>query len=365
MVHIRSLRHGGLAVALGLLLSFAIVAPAHAATPAGHVYVQTNSATGNAIAIFDRGTDGTLTFDENVATGGLGIAPTGLGSQGSVAITQDERYLLAVNGGSDDVSLFAVTAGGLRLLDVEAVGDRPVSVAVYERTAYVLNQGGDSIEGLRITGGGLVAIPHSTAPLSGTGVAGAQVAFSPDGRILAVTEKNTQTIDTYVVKANGRPTGPNVQQSSGATPFGFQFGPDGRLYVSEAPASAASSYDVAADGTIHVISATVPNHQGAACWLVVTTDGRFAYTANAATANVSQYTISASGELSLEGTGANGSTAPGPVDLDLTDGDGYLYDLSSGAGAITGFSVSATDGSLTGVGGVTGLPAGSAGLIAT
>src|SRR4051812_42814955 len=331
MVHIRSLRRAGVAVVLGLLVSLAIVAPAHAATPAGHVYVQTNSATGNAIAIFDRAGNGTLTFDEDVATGGLGIAPTGLGSQGSVAITQDERYLLAVNGGSDDVSLFAVTARGLRLLDVAAVGDRPVSVAVHDRIAYVLNQGGDSIQGLRITGGGLTGVPHSTEPLSGTGVAGAQVAFSPDGRILAVTEKNTQTIDTYVVKPNGRATGLNIQPSSGATPFGFQFGPDGRLYVSEAPASSASSYDVAADGTIHVISASVPNHQGAACWLVVTTDGRFAYTANAATANVSQYTISTSVSLSLVGTGANGSTAPGPVDLDLTDGDGYLYDLSSGA----------------------------------
>jgi hypothetical protein len=62
--------------------------------------------------------------------------------------------------------------------------------------------------------------------------------------------EGTQTIDTYVIGQNGRASGPNVQASSGATPFGFQFGPDGRLYVSDAPASAASSYDVAADGTL-------------------------------------------------------------------------------------------------------------------
>jgi hypothetical protein len=35
-----------------------------------------------------------------------------------------------------------------------------------------------------------------------------------------------------------------------ASPFGFEPGPDGRLYVSEAPTSSASSYDVAFDGAI-------------------------------------------------------------------------------------------------------------------
>ena len=46
------------------------------------------------------------------------------------------------------------------------------------------------------------------------------------------------------------------------------------------------------------------------------------------------------GALSLE-AGVAGTTAPGAVDLDLTDGDGFLYVLSSGSGALTGFSVDA------------------------
>lgn len=48
-----------------------------------------------------------------------------------------------------------------------------------------------------------------------------------------MTEKATQTIDTYVV-GYGYAIGPKVQASNGATPFGFRFGHDGRLYVSEA-----------------------------------------------------------------------------------------------------------------------------------
>jgi 6-phosphogluconolactonase (cycloisomerase 2 family) len=354
---------------IGVSLTLAVVPLANAgralaAAPAGHVYVQTNAAAGNAVVAYARDAAGALTYDETVASGGLGLG-TGLGSQASVAITADGEHLLAVNAGSDDVSLFDVTDAGLELADVQAVGDRPVSVDVHGAIVYVLNQGADTIQGVRITEEGTLAtIPHSTRPLSGPGVAGAQVAFSPNGRLLAVTEKATQTIDTYVVRPNGRAIGPKAQASSGSTPFGFEFGPDGRLYVSEAPGSTASSYGVAADGTLDVISASVPNGQGAACWLIVTSDGRFAYTANAATNNVSQYSIAAGGSLSLVGSGVAGATDPGPVDLDVTDGDGFLYVLNSRTGSISGFSVNATDGSLTGIVGASGFAAGWAGMIA-
>ena len=350
-------------------LSLAIVplanaGPALAVAPAGHVYVQTNAAAGNAVVSFARAANGSLSYEETVATGGLGTS-AGLGSQASVAITADGDHLLAVNAGSDDVSIFDITSGGLELADVQPVGDRPVSVDVRGRLVYVVNQGADSIQGLRITDEGTLAkLPRSTRALSGSNVDAAQVAFSPNGRILAVTEKATQTIDTFVLRPNGRPSVANAQHSEGATPFGFEFGPDGRLYVSEAPTSSASSYDVAADGTIDPITSVLSNGQGAACWLVVSADGDHAYTANAATANVSRYGIASNGALSLE-AGVAGTTAPGAVDLDLTDGDGFLYELSSSSGAITGFSVNASDGSLTGIGGVSGLAAGYAGLIAT
>jgi 6-phosphogluconolactonase len=359
----RIARLGGLAVLFVLTTLVAGIAPASASTtPAGHVYVQTNATAGNEVVSFARDADGSLTLAQTVATGGLGLG-AGLGSQASIAITADGGHLLAVNAGSDDVSLFDVDADGLHLADVERVGDRPVSVAVSGNLVYVLNQGADTIQGLRITAAGALArISFSTRPLSGSGVAAAQVAFGPNGRTLAVTEKATQTIDTYVVRS-GHAIGPKVQASNGATPFGFQFGPDGRLYVSEAPASAASSYGVSAGGILKVITPSLSNGQGAACWLVVTSDGRFAYTANATTANVSQYAIGSTGALSLVGGNA-GSTPPGPVDLDLTDGDGFLYALSSGSGAITGFSVNAATGALSTIGGPTGLAAGWAGLVA-
>jgi 6-phosphogluconolactonase len=355
-------RAAGLALIL-TVVPIAAANPAAATEPAGHVYVQTNAATGNEVVAFERASDGALTHDETVATGGLGTS-VGLGSQASIAITADERFLLVVNAGSDDVSLLQIDDEGLEFADVQHVGDRPVSVAVHGRLVYVLNQGADTIQALRIAKDTLVNVPKSTLPLSTTGADGAQVAFSPNGRILAVTEKATQTIDTYVVRSNGRAIGPEAQTSSGPTPFGFQFGPDGRLYVSEAPGSAASSYDVGSDGTIAVISASVPNNQAAACWLVVTSDARFAYTANAGSANVNQYAIGSDGNLALVGTGASRATDPGPVDLDLTDGDGYLYVLNSRSGSISAFAVDPGDGSLAPVSGASGFATGWAGLIA-
>jgi len=353
--------------ALGLIVAAVPIAaaqPAAAAEPVGHVFVQTNAAAGNAVVAFDRNDDGSLTPEGTFATGGLGTS-AGLGDQAALAITGDEQHLLAVNAGSDDVSLFDVTDEGLELADVQAVGDQPVSVAVHGNLVYVLNQGADTIQAVRITDEDtLVGIPRSTRSLSGTGTGAAQIAFSPDGELLAVTEKATQTIDTYVVRPSGRAVGPNVQDSSGATPFGFQFAPDGRLYVSEAPASAVSSYDVDGEGTIDVISASVTNNQAAACWLVVTGDGRFAYTANAGSANVSQYAIASNGAVSLVGTGANGTTGTGPVDLDVSDGDRYLYVLARGARSISAFSIVESDGSLTSIAGPSGLAAGLVGLVA-
>ena len=79
-------RSAGLALILTLLPVAALAPPAAAAAPAGHVYVQTNSAPGNTVVAFDRDANGHLTYDETVATGGLGNAPTGLGSQGSVVL---------------------------------------------------------------------------------------------------------------------------------------------------------------------------------------------------------------------------------------------------------------------------------------
>jgi 6-phosphogluconolactonase len=58
-------------------------------------------------------------------------------------LSDDGRWLFAVNASSHDLSVFAVAADGLTLVDhVEAGGVRPTSVAVHGELLYVLSTGG-------------------------------------------------------------------------------------------------------------------------------------------------------------------------------------------------------------------------------
>src|SRR5207245_8172355 len=135
-----------------------------AADAPGAVYALTNQAGGNAVAIFSRTADGHLSWSGSIATGGTG-AGSGLGSQGALALSDDGRWLFAVNAGSNDVSAFEVTGSGLSLTSrVGSGGQRPISLTVHGGVLYVLNAGGDgNISGFNIgSAGELAAIPGST-----------------------------------------------------------------------------------------------------------------------------------------------------------------------------------------------------------
>ena len=115
------------------------------------MYTLTNEAAGNAVAIFNRAADGTLTAAGTVSTGGLGNGG-GLGSQGALTLSQDNQWLFAVNAGSNDISVFAVSAHGLTLADkVASGGEQPISVTSYKNLVYVVNAGGSgNISGFKL-----------------------------------------------------------------------------------------------------------------------------------------------------------------------------------------------------------------------
>src|SRR5438552_2759298 len=186
-------------------------------------------------------------------------------------------------------------------------GTLPISLTVHGNVLYVLNAGGTgNISGLAVgTSGALTAIAGATLPLSGSNVGPAQVSFSPDGRRLVVTEKNTNQLDVYAVDANGVASGPTTTASAGGTPFGFSFGHRNELFVSEA-AGSASSYELDATGGVSLVSGAVLTHQGAPCWAVVTNDGRIGFTGNGA-GSVSAFAIAPDGAIGL--VDANGGTA--------------------------------------------------------
>jgi 6-phosphogluconolactonase len=193
------------------------------------VYTQTNDPGGNQIIAYRRAADGTLTPLGAYDTGGLGTGKPHLASQGSVVLSGDGRWLFAVNAGSDDLSVLAVAADGLALVDrVDAGGVRPTSVAGHHDLLYVLSTGSASdpagLHGFKISDDGRIApLEGSRRQLSQPDADPAQIGFSPDGGTLVVTERATDSISSYVVGQDGRAEGPTVVASSGATPYGFDF----------------------------------------------------------------------------------------------------------------------------------------------
>jgi 6-phosphogluconolactonase len=330
----------------------------------GAVYTLMNSTSGNAVAVFSRADDGTLTAAGTVPTGGTGTG-AGLGSQGAVVLSEDGQRLYAVNAGSGDISVFRVDRGLTLTSRFASGGTTPISLTVREHVLYVLNAGGmGNITGFALDERGAARpLAGSTRGLSGPAstVGPAQVAFNQDGHFLVVTEKNSNLIDVYPVGPHGTAGAPTSYPSAGVTPFGFSFGSDHELLISEANGTA-SSYRLD-HGPLVTVSAAVATYHAAPCWLAVAHDGHFAYTANAHDGTISGFVVRGHGTLTL--LDPDGVTAtPGAGNLDLAfDHEGkYLYQLRS-SGPITGYRLE-HDGHLTPVGVVGNMPGAVAGLAA-
>ena len=214
---------------------------------------------------------------------------------------------------------------------------------------YVLNAGTpNNVSGFFLDfSGRLHSIPGATRPLSADQVTPAQVELTRDARALIVTEKDTNSIDTFRVSAFGRLDAPIVQASAGTTPFGFEFTHRGdHLIVSEAGSGSMSSYAVSRRSGVSLISGPVSNTQAAPCWVVVTNDDRFTYVANAGSESISSYRIDRSGAIELLDARA-GEVGEGsaPIDMALDATGRHLFDLDRGNASIVSFTV-LRDGSL-------------------
>lgn len=338
----------------------------------GAVYTMSNGSDRNAILIFDRLPDGRLVRAGTVGTGGTGTG-AGLGNQGGLVLSGNEKWLLAVNAGSNSISVLEVRRRGLRLVEAQPSGGvRPVSVTEHRGLVYVLNAGSDSIAGFTLgRDGRLRPLVGSERPLSGAATDPAQIGFTPDGDVLVVTEKASNKIVTFRIGRHRLPGEGRPQDSNGPTPFGFAFGKRDQLFVSEAfggaeNASATSSYDIDPHGMLTTISASVGTNQTAACWVVVTPNGRFAYVTNTGSGSISGYAIDFDGTLQLlDDDGRTASTGDGsaPIDMALTDNGRFLYSLNSGTNTIGAFRVH-SNGSLTPLPFTGGLPSGANGLAA-
>jgi 6-phosphogluconolactonase len=366
-----------LSVAVLIALSTLLALPpaASAAPPAEPnvlLFSQTNDPGGNQVVGL-RLHHGRLGKVGSWATGGRGrpqVAGT-TDSQGAVALTSHGRVVLAVNAGSNTVTALEMRLGGLRRLGTAPTGSNPVSVTAAAGLVYVLNRDDRTIAGLRFTGSRLVPLPRSTRRLSAGSSDPAQVSFDPTGTRLAVTNRAGNRIDVFAVNRAGYAFGPVSTLGNGQVPFGFAFTPGGQLIVSNAgdqTGSTVSAYRIAGSGRLQAIQPAVRTGQFAACWVVVTRHGRYAYVANANSQSITGFAVAENGGLRL--LDADGVTARTPgfsLDLATSPASRYVFNVT-GDPVARRFNVVAfrrhADGSLTRISTVA-YAAALSGLVAT
>ena len=372
------------------LLALAMAVPAVASAHSGqrpfrgpeHVYLDGNTAGANTIAGFTQNANGSLTAlpGSPFQAGGTGLA--GVGSQDAVKFADNGRYLLAVDAGSNQISVLSVGSHG-SLTPVPGSpfpsgGVEPNSIAVHGDLVYVSNVGSPNYTGFHLTPQGqLSPIPHSTVTLPAADNTG-DIVLNNDGTkligaVIGGTVPGSSFINSYRVNWNGTLTAaagsPYPAQGLGA--FGSEFSPinPDQLFVSNAHNGAGlgtvSAFDDSWDGTLSAIGASpFADLQTAPCWLVVSHDGQRLYALNTGTGSVSSYSIAASGRLTLLASTplSNPVGAITGTDVTVSNDDSTLYINEAANGTVGAFAIK-SNGTLTQLAGspyATGFGVGSA-----
>ncbi len=353
------------------------------ANNSGAVFAMTNIAAGNQIVVFSRMADGTLKAAGRVSTGGNGKGDD-FDTQDGLVLSDNHRFLYACNAGSNDISVFAVSGAKLTLIQkINSEGVVPESLTFHDNLMYVLHGSvaDNNISGFLVARNGTLSpLPYSTQPLSSPIAVPGHVQFSPDGRVLVVTQKSVQlgvpagpfVIDTFTVGPDGRASEAHPQKSFGRRPFASYFRKDGLMLVVEShnpfPNQAAvSSYSVDSNtGDISVITGSEQNGQTDSCWVLLSKDERFAFTANFASGTISSFRVNTNGKIELiNGAAAFTGATSEPTDIRISADGRFFYTLLRGSGTVAAFRIGA-NARLLPLGVIGGLPAntGASGMAA-
>ena len=366
-------------------------APAPAPAAAGGVFAMSNILDANTIVAYSRAADGTLSLVGEYATGGQGgdfDGPEGLDpliSAYALINTPNNEYLMAVNAGSDTISVMQINDDmSLELVDTESsFGTGPNSLAFNNGIVYVTNIDADgefagepdqegSIYGYTFSNGDLTPIPGSGRDLNNRPSA---VRFSPDGSTLLVASINSGsnqlasgdqdsmvafTIDADTGLASDSQTGGatstllgNAENRNLPSAIGFEVVDRSNgtfAIVTEAreftaagdppnfpglQSGSVSTYVVGGDGSLSgaqldfVAGQTAARGEGqlTTCWIVMDPDGEFFYVSNAIDATISTFRFTdASGNIELVNEVSASGVGPGG---NVTDG-GAAFAVTDG-----------------------------------
>jgi 6-phosphogluconolactonase len=351
-------------VLLGSIGSAAAVVPAtasaapHASPVVGHVYVNDDTGGTNTIGAFNRYADGSLTPEAGSPfnAGGAGNG-SGLASQGALQITGNGRYVLAVDAGSNQISVLKINHDGSLSLQsvVSSRGQLPVSIAVQHHLVYVANASATSpnYTGFTLHRGRLTPLARSTVALA-DGAQPSDVLFNDNAQKLVGTEAGSGKIDSFTVRRDGLLTAAlgSPSAAQGVGPFGSEFSPTNpnQLFVSNAHNDVAagtsghgtvSAFDDSPNGVLSSIgSSPFADLQTAPCWIEITHNGRFLFTVNTGSGEISRYSIKTSGALNLLGsTPVSATGGVGAVDARLSPDGRTLYVDESRTGKVGEFAV--------------------------
>lgn len=335
----------------------------------GHVYIETNDAAGNAVIVYNQHSNGELVWASKTWSGGKG-AGAGLGSQGALAIDKNHQWLFAVNAGSNSVSSFKIqNDGSLKLADTKSSGGvMPISVTIHGTYLYVVNSASSDISGFKVWDDGkLQPIQGSYQKLSSANAGPAEIAFNPDGAALFITEKATNKITAFAVNSSGVAYNKVVNTSTGNTPFGFDFARGKYLIVTNADGgnantSTCTSYKGLDNLYISPVNGKVANGQTAVCWVATAKYGRFAYTANTGSNNITSYFIDAFGNIYFIPwfTAAAGQK---PADIIVSEDNRFVYNINGGNHTLGEYR-RGLFGELHNIGYISSIPSFAAGLVA-
>jgi len=344
----------------------------------------------NQVLVYSRSeSDGQLTFQQAVLTGGTGgingqlggppnnfnappVPADPFGSQDPIIVAG--RCILAINYGSANLSSFHIhSASEISHSGVYPTGGRnPASVAERDGLVYVLNTGGNgSIQGYNLDpcdctltaigqtvgltqGGG--PFSEETSPSEGTDLpfgpsAPAQIGFTPSGDVLVTIKINgggqngpfgPGSLNVYKLDADGTTSEDALVQTiiedrPGSEPFAFDFDHQGRLLLNEVfingfvptnppPSGGVTVWEAGSERGEYNFVELVDAEQTFSCWLKYNPENMCAYLANTG-GSISSFTSTATGLDLVESVAAS---LNGPLDQILSDDGQYLYVMSPG-----------------------------------
>ncbi|KAI0560853.1 Lactonase [Gracilaria domingensis] len=342
------------------------------------------------MVVYARRRNGTLKLlNPALKTGGKGailrddVGADPLISAFSVIITPNYRFVLAVNAGSQSVSVFKVLRDfSLRLVHVQPVpGLGPNSIAISGNLVYVASVETDGtfddffsqtgvLSGFRLSATGkLIPIPRSQRPLT---FRPAAIKISPDRRSLVVSNVlpnvntfSTGVSDEIVVFSLGRDGMLGMNPVAGATstelnnaenrnlpfPVGFEIvmlqgvqyvlvpelrgivAADGMSPPLNQSASV-STWRLESDGRLSpvqldvLIGSSLSSGQSTSCWIEFSADLDNFWISNTGSASLSAFSFK-KGISALEEEVA--ATGPFPIDLWRSRDGRFLYQLFSGS----------------------------------